>query len=225
MASQAYATVDLQEVALRTQDIMRERGANTVTQLNSSIGMTDRQGSYVHQSQQVRDIMAVQAKQDEAFQRNTDLLAQMNESWNANSYIAKGVQNETLRISRSEAASRKDIYMLRQRGLQARYAVYYNATNTATACVTMIITLLCLLVAAMFKAQRMGMFMMVVVLGILIVLYGLYMVSVARIVGSMRLDDEWGKFRWSMTPAMMLELRNASNNCTTGEDPVVPRDI
>lgn len=192
---------------------MRTNNANTVDELKANMQAADKRNAYVQRSQMVSDAMKDEAAMDAAYQVNTDLLAQMNESWNANRYIERGVQKESDRLTRGEVTGRKNIYALRSRELQARFATNYNGRVAFMAALTLVVTLLALLVAAMFRAQRLGLVSLVAILGILIALYTVYVVYVVRQMGMMRLDSEWGKVRWASEIKANADVVNQEASC------------
>ena len=76
------------------------------------------------------------------YHRNTDLVAQLNESWNANRHINNTLNNEIKRLDGHNKVAKVDVYKMRQAELQLEYSrsAYYKKTGIVIATIILLTT-------------------------------------------------------------------------------------
>jgi hypothetical protein len=133
----------------------------------------------------------------------------MNESWNANRYITKGVRSDASRINRLEGMARKDVYAMRQRELAAEYMTRYYRTMTHITMLTIFVTMLMLFPAAMWRAQKLGLRAVVIIDGVILLLFLVILVSILMWLANMR-TDVWGQRRWQLSNDQLNSIQSSS---------------
>jgi hypothetical protein len=135
------------------------------------------------------------------FQKNTDLLAQMNESWNANAYLNSAIVGEQDRVHRADVDARRDLYRLRQQAMYADYMSHYYDAATRVVLLSIYVTLLLLMPVALWKMGRISSGQMLLLDGILLLLYLVVLVAIcARTAG--RCNGAWQQFYWGAGSAV-----------------------
>lgn len=193
MATTTFDNVDLSVVAKRTQDVMQDLGARDVADVAAKIAQIDAAAQNQSITTETANVMTRLADRDKTYQRNTDMLAQLNESWNANRYLFQTLATEEGRIGRMDSQAKKDIYKSRQGRMFTTYMTNYYVFATRMTIFTLYATLLILLPTALWQAQYISFFMMVtmvaVVLGVYLFVAGVMMYQAAK-----RRTTDWRRF-------------------------------
>ena len=137
----------------------------------------------------------------------------MNESWNANRYIKTTVDKEASRLTRLDAAARRDIYALRRRDLHAQYTTHYYRMMSGVLVLTLFTTLLLLVPAAMWRANRLGTQSFVVVDALLLLFY-LCVLLVVFVRFGRRHGDVWQQRSWGAGQKIADELKGMQSSCS-----------
>ena len=195
MSLPSYNDYDQAQLGYRTQDLMRTLGADTVDDAKTKFRDLDKTVDYMQLSAMTSNNMNRKAVYDANFQKNTDLLAQLNESWNANRYISKSLTTEQRRISSLDSQARKDIYRLRQESMYLDYMSRYYTFVTNVMIFTLYVTLLALLPAAMLHSGRLSMYSVATIEGILLAFYLVILFVLYRRRAQRRTTD-WTRYYW-----------------------------
>lgn len=127
--------------------------------------------------------------------QNTDLLAQMNASYNANDYITQAVASEQARVGTLDAYAKRDVYRLQSQSLGTAYTLDHC---NFLALLTRVVLLAAILVVAVVSAtaqniisRRSG-----IILGVVIVcVIGLnFLIQVS--IAARRRNNVWGHYYW-----------------------------
>lgn len=147
---------------------------------------------------------------DTTIMQNTDIMAQANSAYVANSYIGAAVDSEQQRVGKLDAMAKRDVYKLREQSLGV---VYSAALCKFLATVTRIVLFASILIVGVLSATsqkvitgRTGVFLavaVVIVTGISL----LIMVSLA----ATRRNDAWGRYRWNIRASGSSVNSNAVN--------------
>lgn len=208
---------DFNEIAGRTADMMRGMGAKDAEDVRNKTSLASKQWQYVEMSKVVGDIMNTMYQHDMAYQRNTDLLAQLNEAWNANRYIVNTLDKEQKRVSHLDIQAKRDMYRVRQSYSFARYMNNYYNMTTGVMIFTTIITLILLLPAAMFRQNRMNLKLMVIIDGILLALYLIVLLVLFRNT-AVRRENNWDQYHWRPTSAIRSTQANGNYGVVAEEE-------
>jgi hypothetical protein len=129
------------------------------------------------------------------YHRNTDLVAQLNESWNANRHINNTLNNEIKRLDGHNKVAKVDVYKMRQAELQLEYSrsAYYKKTGIVIATIILLTTVT--LAVALMGMGRLSRPITIVVCTIFVLAYILYIVSTVRDL-SRRRDMDWRRYYW-----------------------------
>lgn len=129
------------------------------------------------------------------FQTNTDILAQMNSSMNANTYVSKVATIENNRVTMLDAKAKRDIYRLREQSLSITFGEQFYtflAIGVRVAIVaSMLVFYVLVLTARKIITQRSGIFMGV---SIMVITGGVIMAM--SLSAASRRNDNWGHYYW-----------------------------
>lgn len=192
-----FDNVDVQTVSYRTQDFVTSLGVNTIPEAQQRFSDIDRLRTSQDQSYQTNQLWTSTVANDRTFQTNTDLLAQLNESWNSNAYIVQSLGAETKRVGALDNVARRDVYRLRQNEMHTVYMINYYKFATRVLIFTLYVTLLALIPAAIFAAGRMAMWLLVGIESILLAIYLLVLI-VVYYKSSIKRTTAWDKYYWSV---------------------------
>lgn len=212
--AQTYNEVDLQAISQKTQDFMTSLGAQNISDVLGKIQKMDELQQYQTLSKMIADIMSTTYEQNKDYQRNTDLLAQLNEGWNANRYIVNSLAIENKRVGSLDAQAKRDIYKLRQKYMYTAYMHEYYDFAIRVVMLTLYATLLLLIPAAMWKVDGMNGALFFVIDGILLILYLVVLIVLFRNVGDRR-KNAWRQKYWRVGRSIEESIRNQSDMCMT----------
>ena len=210
MGITTYDDLDMQNISNQTSSMMQRLGANTADEATQKLAEAAKQTNYLQLSTMVTNSIDAKARHDAAFQKNTDLLAQMNESWNANRYILNSLDKETKRISSLDSQAKRDIYKLRQDELHLSYMGSFYDFGSRAIIFTMFFTLLALIPVALWRADRLNGLVVIIGVGVLAVLYAIVMLFSFTNVGGRR-KGAWKKYYWKAGKAVQNAKGNQGN--------------
>jgi heme/copper-type cytochrome/quinol oxidase subunit 4 len=144
--------------------------------------------------------------------RATDLLAQVNESWNSNRYIVNAVAREKQRVEQLDAQAKRDIYLSRQTQQSADYKTHLFACMVRVLIVTLIGTLLTLVPVAMWRAGALSGKALIFFVVLILAIYMVVTVIIVRNAG-VRRQGQWDKYYFS---AKNLQ---SANSCSSSSSP------
>jgi hypothetical protein len=150
------------------------------------------------------------------FRDATDMLAQLNESWNANRYIMDSVNIEHDRIKRVDTQTKNDIYKMRQGTAYNTYMEEYYKYVSGILTLTMFVTLLLLIPAAMWRNNDMTTAWVVIIDGIVMVLYVIILLFIV-ITMARRRKTNWNKYYWKISSTLRDELKTADSTWSSCE--------
>lgn len=129
------------------------------------------------------------------YHKNTDLIAQMNESWNKNRHFNLTLQTESERLSKGNKTAMVDVYKMRQEELQLEYSRHYAKAMTKIMLLTIFSIALMAIVVALYRIGKIKK-MLVVILAVVIAFY--YTISVLSQVGALarRRALDWERYYW-----------------------------
>jgi hypothetical protein len=207
----SYADKDMQSIAFATQDLMRDMGAKDASDVLNKMQQSEKQTQHVELSKVMRNIMDSKYYHDLTYQRNTDLLAQMNEAWNANRYIVNAISKEQKRISTLDTDAKRDMYSVRQSYSYANYMNNYYRMTTSVLIFTTIVTILLLIPAAMWRQNRLSSYLLVAIDGILLALYLVILLVVFKGMG-VRRENNWDQIYWRVSKNIQDQANQNSQN-------------
>ena len=190
----AYMSIDINQTSGRAGDMLSTLGANGVNDaalFPAALG--DMLKQQADTSNAVSNVVNMNnsAQRDSQFQHNTNLLAQMNESYNANRYILNTLNKEDLRLSTLDSRARRDIYRLKQEDLHAVYAAQLYRFMRNLAIATLVVLLLLLLCVALYQSDKLS-FRTAVAIGSTIILVYLIVIIANRV--SIRRTTDWSSY-------------------------------
>lgn len=207
-----YKEVDVRSISWGAQDLMRDIGAKDANDVLSKMDTLDKYSKYVETSRIVRDVMDTKYTHDMAYQRNTDLLAQMNESWNANRYIADMMQSEQKRIGNLDKQAKRDLYSLRHNYQHTSWMTHYYNFVFGILVFTLYVTFALLILAALWRSETMGGWWLVVLGGVLLTIYAVILLILFRNT-AMRRDSNWNQYYWKPSKDIIDSTRSNTNLC------------
>jgi hypothetical protein len=175
--------------------------------------------NYLTSATQNAAITAVDATVVQRYQldlkKKVDMVATLNESANANDYINAMLITEKSRVDALADTVKREQYKLRAKTMSNDYLSGYYRTATWVVVLTLVVTLVLLLPAALWRAGQMSMkwFAAVVLVVLLLYLAAIVLVSAKT---AMRRYDAWNQYNWKVTGDMAKQLKDmnkAENQC------------
>lgn len=190
-----FDTIDTSQIYSSTAYLIGQIGGNNSS---SSSGFIDTQNTATKAIQQQISSYNVEAAKyaiDQAVQRDTDLLAQMNESWNANRYIYKAAENERGRLAHLDKMAKRDIQSAQQSYMMAQYGIRYHGFAVGVLMFTTFVTMLVLMPVALWRAGSLSSTGMFLIDGVLLLIYACVMILLFRDV-AVRRSTNWDQYYW-----------------------------
>lgn len=198
LSDTSYTALDLKSTAgslTNMLDRLGMSGASTETQITQSLSqLMDADKQNTDTLMNIRN-MNNAAVRDDQFQRNTNLLAQMNESYNANSYLLQSLATEDKRLSSLDDRARRDLYRLKQEDLNFVYMAQFYRFMSSMTMLTLYILVLMLLPVALWQMKRIPYAFLWIIDGVLVLIY-LAIIMFNRI--SMRRTTDWSAYYWKL---------------------------
>jgi cation transport ATPase len=201
-------TVDVPLINARAFQVVQEIDAPTLSGVNQNLASSKKYTNYVN-NQSTRQAQGINASTTNLmYHRNTDLIAQLNESWNANRHINNTLNNEIKRLDNHNKVAKVDIYKMRQSEMQLEYShsSYQKKTRIAIATIIMVCTVT--LVVALMGMGRISRPITIILCTVILLAYVLYVISMVRDLGRRR-DMDWRRFYWDSK----LPNKNDSLDC------------
>lgn len=133
---------------------------------------------------------------DLKLQNNTDVLAQMNSSMNANQYIAQIATLENARVTNLDAKAKRDVYRLREQSLSINFGEHFYSFLAIGVRVIIVSTMLVfgvlVLTATNMITPRSG-----VILGVLLMVVTGIIIMAMSASAAARRNDNWGHYYWN----------------------------
>ena len=199
MASSAttYGTVDMQVISDRLNEVLQgsatdvQRLQRRVQDAEMASKLHTTSGVLRAQTQDTQDKMV-------RFQASTDVLAQMNEAYNANAYIMGNLVRETGRVARLDADARKEMWKARQRYLATQYQLAETRFRRNVVLSGAALTLVILVLAAAWRQGRLWGWLFAALVGLLVLAYGVGLALAMRRNASRR-KLHWRQFYWRVS--------------------------
>ena len=214
MAIPNFQPTDLLAMSQKTNEVVVDLGAAGLTQNAISQTLAEKQAR-----ENARALTRVQQRLEnskqmvnQVYQQNTDLLAQMNESWNANRHIARTLQKEHGRISELDKRAQVDVHRMRHHHLNNNYLRGYYSFVIKTLMTSVYATLLVMFTLALWMAGVIptSMFILIGIL-ILVAFFVIVIVMYRYIVYKRRTD--WNHHYWKLDENMKKALEAKQNSC------------
>lgn len=143
-----------------------------------------------------------------AYHGYSDLLAQMQDGQAANTFITTAAKLEEVRLKKMDAATRRDVYLLRQRVLTAASMARKDREVAFVIAIALCVVLITLLPLTAARAGRISSSMGVALAGgVLAVALAALALWIARL--SARRDDAFERRIWALSPQLAKELKAA----------------
>lgn len=209
---QTYDATDLEVTTTVTADIILNKPS--ITDLQNALKITD---SNAYQ-QTIFEQTGTQANLDNLtkFSMMTDMLAQMNESYNANQYISKNLNSEWNRIADLDVKTKRDINKVRQKYLYALYMVNEYKFRVTIVKMWLFWVLVCLSLECLRSQGAISGIVLAVVSFVLLVAMLIAMVIMYRM-QLRRRKYQWNKFYFSLSPDMKKKLKEPSPEFSSDE--------
>ena len=214
-AADQLSTAALQShVALPTNLPLYTTGLDDLTQ-SSSKAVSDRRQQTVSTLQQ------------QALYNKVNLVATLNESANANDYINKVLTTEAARVDSLQDTVKREQYKLKTKMMMNDYLNGYYRTATWVAMLTIVVTIVLLTPAALWRAGKMSMMWFSSIVLVVLLMYLAAVVLVSRKT-AMRRYDGWRTFNWPVSGDMAKQIKlmgsasTLTSECAANGAPATP---
>lgn len=215
MANQQYTSVDMQLINQRLNEVLQGSGTDAgrlrdrVQTLDTTSKLTTFGGVQRAQTDDTSGKMA-------SFQNMTDVLAQMNEAYNANTYIASNLSRERRRVQHLDNELRKEMWKARQRALGTQYRIEHQRFRLRVIMGTAVVTVLVLLLAAVWRQGRLWTWLFFTLAAALLLVWGVGLALYMRR-NAMRRRLHWNQYYWRVTGDALNETKkSAEASCPGG---------
>lgn len=152
-----------------------------------------------------------QKKNAADLQRNINSAATLQESANANAYISQLLQTQANAMQSQTHNVRNQQYKLRAELMQYQYLERYYRTATSVIIVTMIVTLVMLVPAALWRIGRMSILTFSVIVLVIVIAYLCLMVYISSVTAKRR-HDSWHQINWPVNGIVSEAVRKGTSN-------------
>ena len=135
--------------------------------------------------------------QNTAIYRNTNLVASINDSLNANDYINRLVTTERRRIDQVDNTVRNEQFKLRSKLMAYTYLLNYYRTGTMLVVLTLLVSVVMLLLAALWRCGKIPVAPFVLLVAAILVGYGAIVIWASAHVAS-RSPGSWDRRLWTV---------------------------
>lgn len=139
------------------------------------------------------------------YHKNTDLLAQFNESWNANRSLNIGLNNEKKRLEKHTKTAMVDIYKMRQEALQFEFDKYFYECMVRVISFSIFMLSIILTVSALQLLAKFGLWVSIPLIVTALLVYIVGMVIMIRRLADRRIMD-WQRFYWKKKPSDSVQI-------------------
>lgn len=213
----SYSAWDVASAASRVQDVLGQLPLDSATFASAA---NDSYNVLFNDAAAQTEAARAQAARDSTakFVITTDVLAQLNESINANTYLSGAIKNELSRVSQLDKSAKNGIYRTRQEFMLNAYMSEYYKFVTGIMLFTLIVTVVLLSLTALWRMKRIADSIYYALVGIILAIYATSLVITFRRNGQRR-NYMWSKYYWQ-TPN---DIRSAALNPNyTGDDQQCP---
>jgi hypothetical protein len=159
--------------------------------------------------QGLRELMSAIYRQQRDFAANTHLLAQLNESYNANRYIANTLTAEKQRVSKLDKASRTDVHRMRMSHLDTAYLDGYYQFMTRAAIFSTFMVVLTLLPVSLWASGSLSTMLMAPIVTLLLVVYATALALIYRNKIHRR-NNDWNHRYWKISDEVRRSLESSA---------------
>lgn len=139
------------------------------------------------------------ADMNDAFRYVTQLKGQINEAYNANSYMLETMNKELRRVTRLAEEARKEVYVTQARHIETDFRVNYRWLVTWTMVFTFIVTQVVLILTGLWKQETLSLYVFVVLVAVVLVVY-FVVLGVLEGNTSKRRRGRWHQYYWTNSP-------------------------
>eukprot|EP00798_Chlamydomonas_sp_ICE-L_P014612 gene14612-biopygen23657 len=113
--------IDVNLINKRAFDTARRIQGNNTEEIQKNLVNTNKYYDHVNKQATQRAFKTNNAVSNLLYHKNTDLVAQMNESWNTNRHFHLTLDKEASRLDKGNKTAKVDVYRMRQEELQLEY--------------------------------------------------------------------------------------------------------
>lgn len=186
---------DLALINGRAFQTVQNINAPTLSGVQQNLNAANQYTSFLNQQSNAQQQGLNASESNLMYHRNTDLVAQINESWNANRHIHNTLKNEKKRLDNHNKVAKVDVYKMRQAELQMEYIRSSYQKKTKLVIATIIVICIVTLTVALMGMDRLSRPITIIVCTIFILGYILYVIGMMRDFGQRR-DMDWRRFYW-----------------------------
>jgi ABC-type multidrug transport system fused ATPase/permease subunit len=189
----SFDDMDLQNITSKTVQVIQSAGPTGVPDVGAGLA-AEAQDTVREQSASAGGALRVGVHDlTQRYAANTDLLAQMNESYNSNRFINRALTSEQARVGDLASRAKRDVYKVHQQSQHNNYAVEYYGFLGRVMVLTTFATVLVLMPIAALRAHSLGTSAAVGLVTLVLAVYAVAMVIAFRNVGSRR-ETAWNQY-------------------------------
>ena len=195
-----FDEIDTSSIYASTASLIGQVGSADTQSFNQYVRAQQGATNAIQQKTAEYNLEAARYNVDKQVQRDTDLLAQMNEAWNANRYIYNAVSAEEKRVALLDKQAKRDLQGMQQSYMMTHYGIRYHSFASGILMFTMFVTLLVLVPVSLWRVGTLSSATMLWIDGVLLFIYACIMILLFRDV-ALRRSTNWDQYYWRASKA------------------------
>ena len=182
-------------ISQRGFDVVRDTEGGSISNTKDNILSGDKYSEHVNRQASKRSLGLSASAANLLYHKNTDVLAQLNESWNAHRFIHTSMSKEHQRLMKHNKTAKVDVYKMRQEALQMEFSrFFYECMNRIIIC-TIIAMSVIMVFSALLLQNKVNMWVAGPVIGLVCLIYICGLIIIIRKLSQRRIMD-WQRFYW-----------------------------
>jgi hypothetical protein len=187
--------IDVNLINKRTFDTARRVQGTNTAEIQKNLEKTGKYYDHVNKAATQRAFAANTAVSNLMYHKNTDLVAQMNESWNTNRHFHLTLDSESKRVKQGNKTAKVDVYRMRQEELQLEYTRNMYDVKKSVVIKTGLIVALCTLVYTVHASGKLNKKVAILIIAAFALLYTGWVLKDLTDANKRR-DMDWERYYW-----------------------------
>jgi hypothetical protein len=197
--SNVVLKADVKTINQRGFDVVRQIDGKSPHEARRNIITDDKYNDYVNRQSAKRSFGIGASVVNLMYHKNTDILTQLNESWNTNRFINTGLTKEKARLGKDNKVAMVDIYKMRQEELQLEFSRFFYECMIRIVLATIIALSAIMALSSLRLQNKIGIWLAGVLIITICFLYAGALIIMIRQLSRRRIMD-WQRYYWKKGP-------------------------
>jgi hypothetical protein len=187
--------IDVNLINKRAFDTARRIQGNNTEEIQKNLVNTNKYYDHVNKQATQRAFKTNNAVSNLLYHKNTDLVAQMNESWNTNRHFHLTLDKEASRLDKGNKTAKVDVYRMRQEELQLEYTRNLYKVKKYIVIKTCMIICIAALVYRIHTSGKLKKKFAIIIIAVVTIIY---IISIIRDLtdANKRRHMDWERYYW-----------------------------